>query len=175
MKNMFLKSLTASGLVAGALLSSSALAADATGSFQATTSVSGSCVLVTENVAFGSYDGVEAKEKAVQGNVGVRCTDGVLAYVLLDQGLSADADSTCSAPKRRMKTQDGKFLAYELYIEEKLPWSDSQWGCSSDSWGVVYSMSSLEFFNIPVGGVITAGQNAQIGVYTDTVGVTVTF
>lgn len=175
MKNMFLKSLTAGGLVAGVLMSSSAFAADATGSFEATASVSGSCVLVTENVAFGSYDAVEAKEKQVMGNVGVRCTDGVLAYVLLDQGQSADAASTCSAPKRRMKTQDGQFLAYELYIEEKLPWFEQQWGCANDSWGVVYSMSSLEFFNIPVSGVISAGQNAQIGVYTDTVGVTVQF
>lgn len=175
MKKMFLKSLTASGLVAGALLSSSAGAADATGSFEATTSVTGSCVLVTDNVTFGVYDAVDAKEKQVLGNVGVRCTDGVLAYVLLDQGLSADASSTCSAPKRRMKTPDGKLLAYELYIEEKLPWSDKQWGCANDSWGVVYSMTSLEFFNIPVGGLIPAGQNAQIGVYTDTVGVTVRF
>lgn len=175
MKKMFLKSLTASGLVVGALLSSSAWAADATGSFEATASVTGSCVLVTENVTFGVYDAVEAKEKTVQGNIGVRCTDGVLAYVLLDQGQSADASSTCSAPKRRMKTQEGQFLAYELYIEEKLPWFDQQWGCANDSWGVVYSTTSLEFFNIPVGGVIPAGQNAQIGVYTDTVGVTVQF
>lgn len=98
-----------------------------------------------------------------------------MAYVLLDQGLSAEASSTCSLPKRQMKTQDGKLLAYELYIEEKLPWFISQWGCSNESHAVVQSMSSLEFFNIPVGGYITAGQNAQIGVYTDTVGVTVTF
>lgn len=175
MKKMFLTSVTLSTLVAGSLMSSSAFAADVNGSFDVGASVSGSCVLVTENVTFGSYDAVEAKEKAVKGNVGVRCTDGVLAYVLLDQGLSADAASTCSVPKRQMKTQDGKLLAYELYIEEKLPWSDTQWGCSSESHAVVYSMSSLEFFNIPVGGVITAGQNAQIGVYTDTVGVTVTF
>lgn len=175
MKKMFLKSLTVGWLVSGVMLSSSVAAANTTGSFEATTSVTGSCVLVTENVVFGVYDAVEAKEKMVMGNVGVRCTDGVLAYVLLDQGQSADASSTCSDPVRRMKTPDGKFLTYELYIEEKLPWFISQWGCSNDSWAVVQSVSSLKFFNIPVGGYITAGQNAQIGVYTDTVGVTVQF
>lgn len=175
MKKIFLKSLTASGLVAGVMLSSSAWAANATGSFEATASVTGSCVVVTENVTFGAYDGVAAGEKTVQGNVGVRCTNGVFAHVLLDQGFSADAASTCSSPIRRMKSQDGKFLTYELYIEEKLPWFIKQWGCSDDNWAVVYSVSSLEFFNIPVGGVITAGQNAQIGVYTDTVGVTLQF
>lgn len=171
--NSFTTKMLVSGLAVG-LFASSAQAAESNGSFEVGASVSGSCVLVAENVNFGSYDAVVGGEKTVMGNVGVRCTEGVAATIYLDQGLFADVGTTCTDPKRRM-ADGNKFISYELYIEEKLPWFIQQWGCNDQSGAYVRSQSSLEFFNIPVGGVISEGQNIQIGRYADTVGVTVTF
>lgn len=166
-------SLLALALVA---VAGSASAATSTGSFDVNATVGGSCVVASaDTIAFGSYDPTNLHASAnldAQGKVAVRCTAGSSnVKVALDQGANADAASTASAPARRMKS-GSNFISYGIYSDTGRA---AAWGAGASEQNIASFSSSLEPVELTTYGRIPAGQNAAIGSYADTVGVTVTF
>jgi len=156
----------------------SASAVTAQGSFQVSAEVSGSCVVASADaINFGSYDPTSTHASAAldaQGKVSVRCTAGSSnVKVALDQGSNANASSTCAAPARRVTSAAGGFVSYEIYSNTG---HDKVWACdAANEQNIASFASSLTPVDLVTYGRIPGGQNAAIGTYSDTVGVTVTF
>lgn len=157
---------------------SSASAATATGSFQVSAQVNGSCVVTSADaIAFGSYDPTSTHASTAldaQGKVSVRCTSGSTGVsVALDQGSNAKTSSTCAAPSRQIKSAAGNLVSYEVYSTAA---RDKVWACdAANAVSLPLFSSSLTPVDLTTYGRIPAGQNAAIGTYTDTIGVTVSF
>ena len=175
MKNRFALSALAVAMFAAA---SSASAAEATGSFQVSAQVQGSCVVASADaIDFGSYDPTATHASApldAQGKVSVRCTSGSTnVKVALDEGSNANTGSTCAAPARRIKSAADGFVSYEIYSSAA---RNQVWACDAANEQTIASFSSsLVPVDLTTYGRIAGGQNAAIGTYTDTVGVKVTF
>jgi len=156
----------------------SASAATATGSFQVSAEVTGSCVVAAADaIAFGSYDPTSTHASAAldaQGKVSVRCTAGSSnVKVALDQGSNAAGASTCAAPARQVKSAAGGLVSYGIFSNSA---HDQAWACDAANEQTIASFaSSLTPVDLVTYGRIPGGQNAAIGTYSDTVGVTVTF
>ena len=158
---------------------STASAATAPGTFQVSAQVNGSCVVTSADaIDFGSYDPTAAHASTAldaQGKVSVRCTSGSTGVsVALDQGTNAKAGSTCAAPSRQIKSAAGDLVSYEVYSTSG---RDQVWACDSAANAVSLPVftSSLVPVDLTTYGRIPAGQNAAIGTYSDTIGVTVSF
>lgn len=166
-------------LALGLVLSAAAGAASAAqvnGNFQVTATVSGSCVISGANdINFGTYDPTGAQGTSAldaQGSIAVRCTAGSTnVKVALDQGMNADAGSTNETPLRRM-VSGSNYLSYQLYQDSGRA---TVWGDGSAELVIPSFASSITPVTLDTHGRIPAGQNAAIGSYSDTVGVTVTF
>lgn len=146
------------------------VAADtATANLSVTASVVRNCTISTLPVAFGPYDPVVANATAdldATGSVSIACTKGTPATI----GLSLGANATGST--RRLSDGADGFLTYELF---KTSLRTTVWGSSGTDLldaGAAPSRSSRAF---TVYGRITAGQDATVGVYSDTVVATVNF
>ena len=154
-----------------------AVAGEANGSFDVTASVEGSCIVSsTEAIAFGSYDPTVTHATAAltsTGKVSVRCTAGLEdVSVALDQGANAATGSTCAAPLRQLNSDDNVKLSYTISASS----GGSDWGCDEANAQIIESFaSSLVPVELTTYGSIAGGQNAAVGDYTDTIGVTVTF
>lgn len=160
------------------LVAGSASAATATGSFDVSATVNGSCVVASASaISFGSYDPTATHSTAsldVDGTVAVRCTAGSAnVRVSLDQGANALSSSSAAAPARSMVDADGGSIAYGIYKDAA---RTEAWGATGAADNVIPSFaSSLVPVELTTYARIPGGQNAAIGTYTDTVGVTVTF
>jgi spore coat protein U-like protein len=141
----------------------------ASASLTVSANVSKNCTITTAPVNFGAYDPVAANATAPldgTGTVTVTCTKGAVAKV----GLSAG--SNAAGAVRRMSQGAAAFLNYELYKDTS---HSTVWGDTLDTALDVPAAPDRNPRNFSVYGRIAAGQDAQVGAYTDTVVATVNF
>lgn len=148
---------------------SPAHAGEAQQSILAASNVVSSCFLSNvRDISFGNYDPVGANATtpitARNGASRVTCTAGTTAFIQVDQGQHAEADSTCDAPHRNMINTKGDKLSYELKQNN----NTTLYGCSTST-QVKFTSSGSAPFGIGAYGTLPAGQNAPVGTYADTV------
>jgi spore coat protein U-like protein len=155
---------------------SAAAANPATGSFNVTANVQGSCrVTATSDIAFGTYDPADVNASTPldqNGSVSVRCVKGIAANVALDQG--QNGTGTCTVPARAMKeATSSELLAYEIYSDSG---HASAWGCDASNDVEFTAAASNADTVLTTYGRIPAGQNVGLGAdFSDVVQVSVTF
>lgn len=147
----------------------------ATGSFDVTANVKGSCqVTSTTDIAFGTYDPADANFATPldkNGSVAVRCVKGMSPTVTLDQGLNGSG--SCAAPARAMKdSTTSELLSYAIYSNSG---HSTAWGCDTTNNMAFTAASSTTATTLTTYGRIPAGQNVGLGSFSDTVTVEVAF
>lgn len=155
---------------AGLLFANSALAAEATTTFQVTATVADSCLVSATNLNFGAYDSVAATALDGTSTITVTCTAETEYTIGLDAGLqSAGATGTT----RAMIDNDTAttLLNYELYTESG---RTTAWG---DIGGTTVAQSSVSGgpIDYTVYGRIPALQYVPAASYADTINVTVKY
>lgn len=160
--------------VSAALLASFALllaarpasAGTATNTLTVNANVLGICTIDPATLAFGNYDATASVD--VSTNITVRCTSGSSYWVGLGLGSNANAAA------RRMS--DGtSFLAYELYRDSG---RTQIWDNADPAPATPRSAAGdpgFSAYTTPVYGRIPAAQIVPIGVYADSVVMTVNF
>lgn len=163
--------------LAGLIAAGTAAAATspATGSFNVTADVQGSCkVTATTDIAFGTYDPADvnfATPLDQSGSVSVRCVKGMTPTVTLDQGLNPSG--TCAAPARAMlDSATSELLSYDIYSDAG---HSSAWGCDVSNDVSFTAAASNTATTLTTYGRIPAGQNVGLGTFSDTVTVEVAF
>ena len=160
-------------LVAG--VSFQASAAETSSTFQVTATVASSCAILGANeLSFGTYDAVtshKSEDLKSSSKFQVRCNGGTTATIRLDEGMYKSASSQCYFPVRQMFDGGEGKLTY--YLSKTYNFQDS-FGCDAESEATV-TFANLETQDINVYGRIQAGQNAPVGIYSDTVTVQVLF
>lgn len=153
-----------------------------TGTLTAQATINTNCTVATTPVAFGAYDPIVANKVSVlnngSGTVSVACVKGSAPTIALSLGLNA------SGASRRMQhaTTLTEFLTYELY---QPPSTTPSTPCSfpgATVWGTaganLFSPSAAPDKNsrsFNVCGTVSAGQNVEVGSFSDTVVATITF
>ena len=155
---------------AGLLFANSALAAEATTTFQVTATVANSCLVSATDLNFGAYNSVAATALDGTSTITVTCTAETPYTIGLDAGLqSAGATGTT----RAMTGSDSAntLLDYELYTETS---RTNVWG---DIGGTTVAQSSVSGgpIDYTVYGQIPALQYVPAASYVDTISVTVAY
>jgi spore coat protein U-like protein len=159
-------------LAAGA---STAGTSPATGTFNVTANVQGSCkVTSTSDIAFGAYDPADANFATPldqNGSVDVRCVKGMSPTVTLDQG--ENGTGSCAAPARAMKeATSSELLSYDIYSDSA---HATAWGCDTSNNVAFTAASSTTATTLTTYGRIPAGQDVGLGDFSDVVTVEVAF
>ena len=145
-----------------------ALALTATTSLAMTTTVVAAATVTATPLSFGNYDIVTypaGTPDNAQSTISVTATQGLSYTIALDNGQHA------SGSQRRLADGSSNFLRYGLYgtsagtCQYTTAWDNTK----------TYTQDSNLTDNYTVCGQVPGGQQAPTGVYTDTVGVTVTF
>lgn len=134
-------------------------------SFEVSADVVASCDINTTALAFGTIPTQINEPVNADAAINVSCTDTTPYTISLDMGNGGGNDPT----KRKMSTGLTS-LTYGIYMDgaRTQPWG-TQPGSTVSGLGAGLSQS------YPVYGQVPAGQNAAIGVYTDSVMVTVSY
>ncbi len=149
--------LTALALLSG-LITPAAYASTASTSFTVTATVPTLCTVSAGNMSFGNYAGAQLDATST---ITVNCTTGGT----YDVGLSNGGYFTTT---RRMYSGTA-YLEYELYKEAAYT---NRWGNSGAE--LVSGSGTGSDQTLTVYGKLPAGQGLTLGVYTDTIVVTVT-
>ena len=120
------------------------------------------CTLSTSGIAFGGYDPFVNQHVDSAANITVTCDETTSYSIALSTG-----GGTYDA---RVMTSGLHQLMYNLYIDPT--WS-TVWGDGTGQSAPVSDMQTVG--NYTVYGRIPARQNAYVGVYSDTIVITVTF
>jgi spore coat protein U-like protein len=120
------------------------------------------CNVSSPGVNFGSYDTFSNLSLDSTGNVSVIC-DGIIPYSI---SLSPGGGSYVS----RAMASGGHSLNYNLYTDSTRA---SVWGDGTASTATINSSGTTA--NHTVYGRIPARQNAYVGIYSDTITITLTF
>lgn len=151
-----------------------------TGTLTASVLVDTNCSLSTSSVTFGQYDPIVANTASdlnATGSITIACVKGSAPSIGLDLGLYANG----STRRMRHATVTTTFLTYALY---QPPGTTPNVACSfpgSTVWGTGANVfapgaatnKNSRIFNVC--GTVPAGQNVEVGTYSDTVTATVTF
>ncbi|WP_166212247.1 Csu type fimbrial protein [Cognatiluteimonas telluris] len=163
--------------IAGLFVAGSASAAvsTASGNFNVTADVQGSCIVTsTTDIAFGTYDpsSVNFSTPLDQaGSVDVRCIKGMSPTVTLDQG--QNGTGSCAAPARAMKeATSSELLSYDIYSDSG---RTAAWGCDASNDVAFTAASSTTATTLTTYGRIPAGQDVGLGSFSDVVTVEVAF
>jgi spore coat protein U-like protein len=143
-------------------------------------SITGSCSLVANPLAFSTYDPAAAADLDVQSTVVLTCSTG--AGASLAMGIGANSTGTGAAAQRRMRVgTTTNYLNYSIFQPSAItasaacayttPWGNGTTGGASLAIGVAASPTARTY---NVCGRIPTGQSSAIGLYADTVIVTVT-
>lgn len=161
---MRLTTLAVALTVAG--LSSNALAATATGSFNVNATVSAACqVLGTSDLNFGTYDPLAVANLTATTTFSVRCTKNAGNFIALSQGANGSATDCLS------RQMNGPVLADKLAY--RLLNGAADWGCGAAQKAYTALVNSPVVQT--VNGEIAAGQFVAAGAYTDAITITVDF
>ena len=123
-------------------------------------------------MAFGAYDGVVANASTAleaMATVVSTCTSGAAALITMNAGASAGPGSA-DAPVRRMTAGAGKYLVYQVYSDVA---RGTVWGNTAPT-GVALTGTGVSQTLTAYGSVLAAQPAAQ-GVYSDQLGVTITY
>jgi spore coat protein U-like protein len=120
------------------------------------------CTVSASGIAFGGYDPFVNQNVDSVGNISVNCDVATTYSIALSTG-SGSYDS-------RAMTSGIHQLFYNLYIDATLT---TVWGDGTSHSATVGATQSIA--NHTVYGRIPAAQNAHVGVYNDTIVVTLTF
>ena len=140
-----------------------AIAATATGTLVISATVLSVCALTGGTVPFGNYTGAQLDQT---GSLSVLCTSGVPYTISLDAGTGTGATTAA----RKMTTVGGT-LNYALYRETG---RSTNWGNVINTDTVAGTGTGL-LQTVSVYGRIPGGQTPIVGVYADTVTVTLTY
>ncbi len=165
---MFKKALALGAVALGVTSIAGAAGNSATANFNVTATVISSCSLSATDLAFGNYDPFAALDKTGTTNVTVTCSLLAPYTIALSQGTNGGSVTT-----RKMLITGGgtDLLNYGLYRDAAhlLNWGET---VGTDTLAGVGTGVAV---NVPVYGVIPAGQNVSIGSYTDTITVTLNY
>ena len=158
-------------------LGSAALSVDTyadtvTSTMSVSATVGHSCAIDSNPMAFGAYDRVVANAStALEATATVvsTCTSGAAALITMNAGASAGSGSA-DAPVRRMTAGAGEYLVYQVYSDVA---RGTVWGNSAPT-GVALTGTGVSQTLTAYGSVPSAQLAAQ-GVYSDQIGVTITF
>ena len=145
-------------------LSSGALAATATTTFNATATVVASCIVVATNVAFGVYSGSQLDGT---GLVTATCVNGTSYTLALNVGTGSGA----TLASRRLTGPSSQTLTYSLYQDSG---RIAVWGDVLGTDTVASSGSGIAQVYTMYGRV-PASQYPSAGSYSDTISVTLTY
>ena len=144
---------------------SSAQAATATDDIDVSATVVATCsISVTEQMAFGNYNGVQNDDTAT---ISVTCTNTTTYDVGLDAGDTAGA----TVSTREMAGPGTDMLAYALYTDAG---RTTNWGNTVDT-DTVDGTGNGSAQTLTVYGRVSASQFIEPGSYTDTVTATITY
>lgn len=145
-----------------------AAAQSASSTFRVGAGVLQSCLVLASSLSFGNYSpGVQATVPLdATGSVSIGCSVSSV-QVTLGEGLDPDPSSTPIDPLRRMSVA-GNYLNYNLYEDaaRTIVWKDTLPGML---------VSGPFPLAVPIYGRVDAGQGPPLGVYSDTILVTVNF
>ena len=131
------------------------------------------CTVSAVPLAFGNYDTFRAAPTDSTGNIAVTCSGPVGAKMAYTIALFS---ARATGATRQMRSPAGGALTYSLYVD---PARSTVWGDGSSNTKVVadgYTLTAPSISrNYPVYGRIPGRQNAVVGVYSDTVQVSVDF
>jgi spore coat protein U-like protein len=130
--------------------------------------VSAACVISASDLHFGVYNAFAATGAFGQTSIQLQCTPGLVAEVGVDAGTAPGA----SATNRQMVSLSGADrLDYSLYVDSgrRIPWGDTT---GVDTLEIATTGVRQE---VPVYGLIPAGQRVEAGVYGDEVTVRVLY
>lgn len=134
--------------------------------------VSQNCSLTTSPLSFPSigigYIHQPGKTISTQSSLGMRCTKGAAVQIAMDTGLYG-TKAGVQFGSRSMKSSSSKtYLGYDLCHDSACA---SVWSPQ----GYTYVSPSDAGSSLPVWGRIKTGQQADLGSYSDSVTVTVSF
>jgi len=158
-------------------LGSAALSADTyadtvTSTMSVSATVGHSCSIDSNPMAFGAYDRVVANAStALEATATVvsTCTSGAAALITMNAGASAGSGSA-DAPVRRMTAGAGEYLVYQVYSDVA---RGTVWGNTAPT-GVALTGTGVSQ-TLTAYGSVPAAQPAAQGVYSDQLGVTITY
>lgn len=153
-------------LIAFALWTPPAWAADATDSFVVRATVLASCEVAAEDLDFGDYDPVHAAHLDVAGELSLTCTNGTPYELALSLG-----DGPGASAATRYMQQGVNTLAYALYRNagRTLPWGEN------DGVDTLAGTGTGAPVTIDIYGRVPMQQAAPAGDYEDIIVVTVTW
>lgn len=146
----------------------------AAASFSCTQPHAASCFVSSVSLAFGNYSEFAAAPNDSVGNVGVTCSGAAGEAVSYSIGLSAGGGGAFAS--RRMRSAAGSVLGYNLYTTPArvTVWGDGNAGSAAVSDGYVLGGGAVTR-NYPVYGRTFARQKAAVGIYGDSIVVTLNF
>ena len=131
------------------------------------------CNVSAANLAFGAYDSFRTAPTDSAGNVAVICSGAPGSTVSYSIALNAGGAGNFSP--RRMRSTSG-VLSYNIYVDaaRSAIWGDGNGNSTvaTDSYALSTPSQSR---NYPIYGRIFSGQNAPIGVYSDSIVVTLSY
>ncbi|MDN7124529.1 spore coat protein U domain-containing protein [Pseudidiomarina sp. 1APP75-32.1] len=122
-----------------------------------------SCLVSAQGVSFGSYDSLASAPTESTGVVEVSCDAQTSYSILLSAGSGAYSE-------RKMFNAEHA-LSYNLYTS---PTYSFIWGDGSGATALVNGMTSTTQLH-DIYGRVPAGQEVAVGVYSDTIMVTIEF
>lgn len=120
------------------------------------------CTLSTGGIAFGGYDPFVAQDVDSVANISVTCDQPTAYSIALSTG--------GGTYEQRVMTSGLHQLLYNLYTDATL---STVWGDGSGHSATVGDTQLLATYTVY--GRIPARQNAHVGVYNDTIVITLTF
>jgi len=135
----------------------------ATSTFQVTATVASSCSVSATTLAFPNYVLAQLDGSST---ITATCTNGTTYTIGLDAGTFAGATTST----RKMTGPSASGLSYALYSDSG---RTTNWGNATGSWVSGTGTGAAQVLSVY--GRIPASQTAQIGSYSDTITVTITF
>lgn len=163
----FLKIPAAGMVLAAAISAGSANAATATTTFPVNATVLKACVVSAAPLAFGNYDPTSGAGVNGSTTLSVLCTRGTS----FTAGLNAGGASGATVTTRQM-SNGANALSYGLYQDTARA---VNWGNTPGTDTPAASTAGVGPTVMNVYGAIPASQNVPLGVYSDTITVTVTY
>lgn len=160
------KSVLVLGLLAASIGAGTSQAATSTTTFAVSATVLSTCLVVATPLAFGNYDPTSETALDATNTVIVTCTYGTAYNV----GLNAGAGIGATVALRKM-TYGANLLNYTLYQNSG---RTTVWGNTVGT-DTVSATAGLPPTTHTVYGRVPIGQSAPIGLYADTINVTVTY
>ncbi len=159
-------------VLASVLVSSSALAATATGDMTVTTTVSNNCTLTVNAMSFGAWDPRDDAVKDATATVVSKCTADIPYDIHADVG--AGTDATLAARSMQGTGDNLDEPVYSLYTNSghTTVWGDGV----TDGSGEISGITTGDDQTATIYGRIAINQSGMAAdSYSDTVGVTLTY